>query len=146
MTSIVRILIFILISTSAVSQAETLERCLTNSPQEVKSCVQKSLKNLTLNSCVQITNSIKSHFLSENVRNFCFYEISEFPTFARCLTEAQKFISADRHDDALFECYRQFQYRLSDKQCHELAQILRYPNKAAYLERHCDEIDTEKDR
>lgn len=141
MSHLVRLVLFLLLGFT--TQAETLERCLTNTPQEVKACVQKIVKNLTLESCAQSAASIKSHFLAENVRSFCFYDISEFPTFERCMTEAQKFISGDRHDDAIFECYRQFQHTLSGSKCIDLAKKFRYPSKSAYLKRHCEEISEE---
>ena len=121
------------------SKMTELESCLHNEKQ-VQLCITKKIKNLSIDSCFAEAQKLKSDFLKEETLDFCFYQVSEFPTLQACTQRAILFKSADNHDEALFECARQHQTTLTKQSCLTIAQKMRYPEKIKYLTRQCDSL------
>lgn len=121
------------------SKKTELESCLHNEKQ-VQLCIGKKIKNLSIDSCFTEAQKLKSDFLKEETLDFCFYQVSEFPTLQSCTQRAVLFTSADNHDEALFECARQHQTTLSKSTCLSIAQKMRYPEKFKYLSRQCEAL------
>lgn len=84
-----------------------------------------------------MSETIYSNQSKENVKNYCFYNISEFPTLNTCVAAAKKFYVAENKDQALFECVRQFSSTISVKSCIGVAKNMTYVDKRAYLETSC---------
>lgn len=116
-----------------------LELCLQNEKQ-VNKCILSQIKNLSIESCFTEAIRLKSDFLKEETFQYCFYQVSEFPSLESCEKRAILFASAENHDEALFECARQNQTSLSRKSCEVLARKMRYPEKSKYLMRQCSSI------
>jgi hypothetical protein len=125
---------------SSIGWAQTFEKCLSTANETTQHCAEKYIKNLTLNNCFSATEKIKSELSKENLKQFCFYQVSEFPTLNSCLEASKKMIVALNHDEAIFECVRQFQQQISQSTCHQLSTKLKYPEKSQHLNRKCDEL------
>lgn len=121
------------------SKKTDLESCLQNE-KLVQLCISKKIKNLSIESCFAEAQNLKSDFLKEETLEFCFYQVSEFPSLQACIQKAVLFASADNHDEALFECARQHQTTLTKQSCSTVAQKMRYPEKFKYLSRQCDTL------
>ena len=82
----------------------------------------------------------KSENLSEKLKSICFYEASIFQNSKLCSARASEFKDADTHDEAIFDCFMQFQDKINQKNCIELSSKLIYPAKKDYLLAHCQNI------
>lgn len=116
-----------------------LEKCLHNQ-KEVDLCIQAEIKPLTIESCFAQALKLKSDFLKEETLQFCFFQVSEFPTLNSCVEKAQKFKTALNHDEALFDCVRQHQATIPPESCRQIARQMRFPEKSKYMLRQCDSI------
>ncbi len=134
------IIILLLSVVCTQSFSNTLEKCLSSTSENVKTCADKNIKNLTLNNCFAEAEKIKSDLSKENLKQFCFYQVSEFPTVSTCLNASEKMALAINHDEAVFECVRQFQERLTENQCRKISEKLKYADKAKHLNRLCDQL------
>jgi hypothetical protein len=121
------------------SKKTELESCLHNERQ-VQVCIAKKIKNLSIDSCFASAQKLKSDFLKEETQEFCFFQVSEFPSLEACTQKAVLFKSAANHDEALFECVRQHQATLTKQSCLSIAERMRYPEKLKYLSRQCDAL------
>ena len=143
-------LIFLSIFFSLESPAVEMTSCLNiaakieyrlNRIEAVQSCFEKNKKQLNSESCFKGISSLKpKNFSLELIEQFkaqCFYEVSHFKSIDACLQKAKTFDLAGTHDEAIFECYSQFQDELNQKQCLAVSQLLRYPAKKDYLAEHC---------
>lgn len=119
------------------SRLSSVEKCLSVSTNLTRDCINKNLKNKTLNACYTLSDTIFSYHSKENVRNYCFYNISEFPSLNACTTAAKKFFIAENKDQALFECFRQFASQIDKRTCVAIAKMMSYREKRQYLETHC---------
>ncbi len=117
-----------------------IENCLIENKSDIQSCVKESIKHESIDSCYRLTDQIKSQFSKDQVQQYCFYQISEFPTLKSCITHAKKFISPDLHDSAIFTCVMQFQADLTYSHCKQISQNLKYPVKKEHLERQCEKL------
>lgn len=135
---------------SLIGTAAELESCLTvaakiehrlNRTEAMLSCFEKNKKTIDSDTCFKGISLLKAKNFSteqtEQVRANCFYEISRFKSISACLQKAKTFELAGSHDEAVFECYSQFQDDLNQKQCLTVSQLLRYPAKKEYLAEHC---------
>ena len=134
------VLVTALILFSGLGFSNTIEKCLANSTENTAICAEKFIKPLTLTQCFSSAEKIKSDLSKENLKQFCFYQVSEFPNLNSCLISADTMTVMINHDDAVFECIRQFQNSLSATQCLELSKKMRYPEKNDYLRRKCNEL------
>lgn len=136
------VLTILMIFNCSFGLANTLEKCLSSSAgaETTEKCAQKYIKNLTLNQCFSEAEKIKSELSKENLKQFCFYQVSEFPTLASCLNTSKKMAVMLNHDEAVFECVRQFQNQLTDVQCLKISDLLKYPEKKDHLKRKCEEL------
>ncbi len=132
--------IAILIFTSATSFASPIEKCLASASETTKTCAEKYIKNLNMNNCFKECEKLKSDLSKENLKQFCFFEVSEFSEVNTCLSAANKFTVAINHDEAVFECVRQFQSELNPTKCLLISKKMRYPEKAQHLSQHCQEL------
>ena len=130
----------ILIFSVSTSLCSPLEKCLSNTHVSTTDCAQQNIKLLTLSSCFAEAEKIKSDLSKENLTQFCFYNVSEFPTLKSCLSRSKNFKTAINHDESLFECIRQFQNEISQIQCLSIAEKMRYPEKLEHLKRNCDQL------
>lgn len=128
-------------SSSFAVYKSTFEKCLESQPNETQLCLSKINKKTTLNSCFEAADSLKSNYLKENTRLYCFYQISHFSNLDKCINQAQKFILADNHDAALFECHNQFQLIINKKSCLKISNLFRFDSKGRYLKNYCDSMD-----
>lgn len=128
--------IFLLVTTAG--SARPLEKCMSDLSQTTKQCSEKFIKNLTLSTCFTEADALRSNLSKENLKQFCFYEVSEFPTLKSCLSASQKMNIAINHDEAIFECVRQFQDQIDLQLCYKIARKLLYPEKIQHLKRKCD--------
>ncbi len=136
------VLTFFIILNCSFGLANTLEKCLSSGSgaESTEMCAQKYIKNLTLNQCFSEAEKIKSELSKENLKQFCFYQVSEFPTLASCLSTSKKMAVMLNHDEAIFECVRQFQNQLNDQQCLKISDLLKYPEKKSHLKRKCEDL------
>lgn len=132
----------LMLLTSAFASANTssLEKCLDSQPNEIRECLGKSSKYLTLSSCFDQSKEIKSNYLKEGVHEYCFYQISEFPNLNSCVTKARQFTDAENHDAALFNCYLQFETTMKKKTCETMSKMFRFPEKGRYLKSNCGNL------
>jgi len=122
---------------SSLGFSSTLEKCLSTQKENTKSCAEKNIKNLTLSHCYSEAEKIKSDLSRENLKQFCFYEVSEFPSLKTCLSSAVQMSVAIHHDDAIFECISQFQDQMDLNLCRHISKKMKYPEKAEHLVRKC---------
>lgn len=129
----------LMLVTSGFASASTsnLEKCLDSQPNEIRECLGKSAKYITLSSCFDQAANIKSNYLKENVHEYCFYHISEFPNLNSCVSKARLFTDAENHDAALFNCYLQFETSMKKKSCESISKMFRFPEKGRYLKSNC---------
>ena len=138
---------------SILGQAAALDSCLTTASKidhrlnrfdATLECFQKSKNAVSSDSCFLAVQNLKpgqtSIELNERLRSHCFYEASQFKTVELCLAKAEIFQLAINHDEAVFECYNQFQENLNQKQCLKLSELLKYPAKKDYLDAHCQTL------
>ncbi|MES2802909.1 MAG: hypothetical protein V4654_10480 [Bdellovibrionota bacterium] len=130
----------ILVTTGFTSTTTSLEKCLDDQPNETQACLGKNSKHITLGSCYDQANLIKSNYLKENVRSYCFYHISEFPNLRTCVSKARLFTDAENHDAALFNCYSQFESGINKSSCETMAKLFRFPEKGRHLKSNCENL------
>ena len=132
------------------ASATSIELCLASAKKKthvidqhsaIEDCFQENLNQLTLQKCFSLVKEIdknkKFYDLGETLNTMCFYSTSPFNSIKSCIAGTSKFKTADSHDEAVFDCYRQFQTELSQKQCIEVSRKLIYPAKKDYLFQHC---------
>lgn len=135
------ILTTLMLATTALAQGTTsLEKCLDDQPNEIQECLSKSSKHITLGSCYDQANAIKSNYMKENVRSYCFYHISEFPNLNTCVGKARLFTDASNHDAAIFNCYSQFERNMKKSTCEKMSKLFRFPEKGRYLKSNCQNL------
>jgi hypothetical protein len=122
------------------SGSSPVEKCLNVSTNLTTDCMNQHLKPKTINNCYKMSETIFSNQSKENVKNYCFYNISEFPTLKTCVDSAKKFYIAENKDQALFECVRQFASSISVKNCMDLSKMMTYKEKSNYLAGHCSNL------
>lgn len=109
--------------------------------KRIESCFRFNKAKVSHQRCfnlaAQANDPKKSLDLAETLSSICFYEISDFKELKSCTQAAATFQIADNHDEAVFDCYRQFQSQITKKQCLELSRQLTYPLKRDYLLQHC---------
>lgn len=143
-------LILVLVFSSFQVLAGPLEACLSEAQrktliidqkQAVEYCFQTQVKMISKNKCFAAAQlnvlAKKNTDLLETLSTVCFYQGEDFTSVKACLDKAGRFKIADNHDEAVFECYRQFQSVVSQKQCIEISRKLIYPGKKNYLLSHC---------
>jgi hypothetical protein len=140
MLSVIHFIFYVFCNLSFAATTSSLERCLSNNLETPKTCAEKNIKNLTLNNCFNEAENLKSNLSKENLKQFCFYQVSEFPTLSTCLNSTEKMTIALNHDEAVFECVRQFQDRISESQCRKISVKLKYSEKSQHLNRLCDQL------
>ncbi len=135
---------------SYLGNATTLDLCLATAAKNdhrlnrfdaTLECFQKSKSSIGSDSCFTAVQNLKpgqtSIELNERLRSYCFYDASQFKTIKMCLAKVNAFQLAINHDEAVFECYNQFQENLTQKQCLKISELLKYPAKKEYLKAHC---------
>lgn len=125
----------------ASASTSNLEKCLDQQPNEIRECLGKTSKYITISSCFDQANAIKSNYLKENVREYCFYHISEFPNLKSCVAKARQFSDAENHDAALFNCYGQFESSIKKGTCETMSKMFRFPEKGRYLKSNCSNLN-----
>lgn len=147
----IRSIVFLFfISLAQVSNAEGLKSCLQpafktqhrlNRFDAIQDCFEKNKLTVSEDQCYLAIQSVKIHNksieLNEKMNSICFYEASRFKSISSCLVKAKEFSIANNHDEAVFECYRQFQNQLNKQQCLTVSKLLKYPDKKNHLENHC---------
>ena len=116
------------------------EKCMYLSTNLTVDCMKRHLLPKTLTSCYKLSETIYSNHSKENVKNYCFYNISEFPTLNSCVDSAKKFYLGENQDQALFECVRQFTSTITMNQCLKVSRMMIYKDKSNYLARHCGNL------
>ncbi len=146
-----RIIILVGLSLSAArGSAAEIERCLSEASrrthvidqeQAIEGCFQSQAKQLSQNKCyeavLKITALKKQLNMSESLNSICFYQTTDFIDLKSCMIKAELFKIADNHDEAIFDCYKQFQNALTQKQCIQISRKMIYPAKKDYLFDHC---------
>lgn len=121
----------------ASRQAHKLDRF-----EAIQSCFVTHRENLNSDRCYQAIEKLNlqqtSVELGEQLKGFCFFEVSNFKTVDSCLQKSQQFHTANDKDEAVFECYVQFQKNISAKQCLEISKKMIYPLKRQHLEVQCN--------
>jgi hypothetical protein len=56
------------------------------------------------------------------------------------MTSAEKMQVAIHHDDAIFDCVRQFQDTIDLNLCRKISKQMKYPEKAEHLVRKCEQL------
>jgi hypothetical protein len=109
--------------------------------EQIETCFEKNKKNISGEACfLEVKKTaplIQSIGLTEKLNSLCFYDSSKFKNVKNCLNSTALFRDAENHDEAVFECYRQFQSVLNQKQCLAVSNYLKYPAKKEYLQNHC---------
>jgi hypothetical protein len=109
--------------------------------EAIESCFEKNKHLVSGEGCFaavkKATAVEQSLNLQEKLNGICFYESSHFKNVSECLNKSSVFQTAENHDEGVFECYRQFQSKISTKQCLQASEYLKYPAKKEYLKNHC---------
>lgn len=109
--------------------------------EAIGSCFEKHKDLISEESCFAEIKKTQIHDksieLSEKLNAICFYDVSRFKTVESCIAKTSVFQIAANHDEGVFECYRQFQSKVSRNQCLQISKALKYPAKKQYLETHC---------
>lgn len=125
---------------SCLADAQKMTRAI-DQKQAAEYCFQANAKHLSKKKCFDLIDSHsllkKNTELKETLNSVCFYQSIEFNDAKSCLDGAARLKLADNHDEAVFECYLQFQSQTSQKQCIEISRKLIYPHKKSHLLRHC---------
>jgi len=142
--------ILVLVLTSFQVKAASIDACLGDAQkltraidqkQTAEFCFQAFAKNLPKTKCYDLVSKHnlfkKNTDLQENLNSICFYQSLEFNDLKSCMAGAARFKLADNHDEALFECYMQFQSVTSQKQCIELSSQLVLPHRKNHMLQHC---------
>lgn len=145
-----KIILFIVLFFGFNAFSSTMEVCLESAKKRthvldqhiaIEDCFQANLDRLSAQQCFsyakQLNKNKKFYDLSETLNTLCFYSTSTFNDVKSCIAGSRNFAIADNHDEAVFDCYKQFQNTLSQKQCIELSRQLIYPAKKDYLFQHC---------
>lgn len=130
--------IFLFTAPAMGSKLSSYEMCLKQSDQSTSDCLKKYVKNINLESCYSSLQSVRSQNAQEKIKNFCFYQISDFPNLKNCVTKATKFYEAENKDHALFECYLQFSQSISKSSCRQIADHMIYPDKKNHMNNICE--------
>lgn len=143
-------LFIIFISTSYSFAANSFQNCINKAEQkkhitdqmnETQDCFYQNKNYLNVNLCYKELekNKVakKSLDLTEDLKELCFYQTTEFDSASHCLKKAILFRNADDHDEAIFQCYQQFQSKLNKQQCISISKALIYPAKKDYFLQHC---------
>ncbi|MFZ3228619.1 MAG: hypothetical protein WA160_00315 [Pseudobdellovibrio sp.] len=143
-------LIVLIIALYNFAFAGSLENCLEpalkmahrlNRLESIQTCFEQNKTKMVSESCFSTIAKIQTHDksieLTERLNSLCFYEVSQFKTIKNCLDKTNLFKITMNHDEGVFECYRQFQSTLNQKQCLAVSMQLKYPAKKEYLENHC---------
>jgi len=133
------LLLQILLLLSAAPKSK-IEKCLIDHPNQTQACMHKNVTHLTLNSCYSSLQEIKSKHIQETIKDFCFYQVSEFPNLESCLIKSKLFFIAENHDAATLNCYLQFQENIKKPTCQKIANSLRLPDKQTFLKNHCENL------
>ena len=105
--------------------------------QTTEYCFQAYAKDLSKTKCFDLVDSFKKPDLPENLNSICFYQSQDFADVKECVAGANRLKLADNHDEALFECYMQFQSKTSQKQCFEISRQLILPHRKIHMRQHC---------
>lgn len=109
--------------------------------ESIQSCFEKSKDVISEDTCFSAIKKIQTHDksieLGEKLNSICFYDVSRFKNVKSCLNKTSVFQIANNHDEAVFDCYRQFQATLNQKECLKVSSELKYPAKKEYLQNHC---------
>ena len=110
--------------------------------ESIQACFDNNKHSISADICFASAKKVQlrehSIELSENLNAICFYDVSQFKDINSCLKKAELFQISNTHDEAVFECYRQFQASLTLKQCLQVSDALKYPAKKEYLRNHCN--------
>lgn len=108
--------------------------------QAAEYCFQTHGQSLSKDKCFDLisTNSfLRKPDLQENLNSICFYQSQDFPDVKACTAGAKRLKFADNRDEALFECYMQFQSQTTQKQCFEISRQLTLPHRKDHMRQHC---------
>lgn len=135
---------------SNLAFSSPIEQCLSRigtklhiieSEELILSCFEKNKATIGSNACFQLVNNFKkikkSFIMTEKIKSICFYDASIFQNISSCLLKTKEFKNAENRDEAVFDCYRQFQNTLTEKQCLKATTYLTYPAKKEYLLQQC---------
>jgi hypothetical protein len=142
--SLMMILLFIvsLVTAGNVNAAPkkrlALDKCLNDTSIEIKTCIKSEISKITIDSCYGVINKVYSNTAKERLKEYCFFNISNFSNLNSCLSAAGQFYSAEFHDEGIFECYIQFADRVDNRTCFELSKKMKFSNKKNYLANHCE--------
>ncbi|OFZ31560.1 MAG: hypothetical protein A2622_02970 [Bdellovibrionales bacterium RIFCSPHIGHO2_01_FULL_40_29] len=107
----------------------------------VQNCFIKNKAQLNSEKCYRSIKKVNlteiSQKINEQIKSVCFYEVSRFRTIKSCLEKSQLFETAINKDEAVFDCFAQFQNVLNQRQCLNVSQYLIYPAKKEHLKTHC---------
>lgn len=142
-------LLLLLSLASFQASADSLDSCLNKArkmtlvidqKQSAEYCMHAYAKDLSKSKCYSLVGThtlLKRPELQENLNSICFYETQEFSDLKSCVAGAERFTLADNRDEAMFECYMQFQSKTSQKQCFDLSRKLILPYRKDHMRRHC---------
>ncbi|MBC7742682.1 MAG: hypothetical protein H7061_10820 [Bdellovibrionaceae bacterium] len=143
------LILLVLMLSSASSLAKSFSQCISGAntlhrlerEDTLLACFQSHKNFLGSDECFNQISKLKvaqrSGILSEKLKGICFYEASIFQNDKLCLKRADEFQNGENHDEAVFDCYKQFQDKLSQKACVEISNKLIYPAKRNHLYQHC---------
>lgn len=114
-----------------------LDKCINNPSIPIKTCVQSQTSKITIDSCYAVEKKVYSNTAKERLKEYCFFNVSEFPSLKSCITAAARFYSAELHDEGLFQCYIQFSEKMSNRTCIEISKKMIFQNKRNYLANQC---------
>jgi hypothetical protein len=121
---------------SCLSKARKMTLAI-DQKQNTEYCFQAYAKELSKTKCFDRVSNLKKTDLQENLNSICFYQAQDFTDLKSCAAGANRFKLADNHDEALFDCYMQFQSQTSQKQCFEISRQLTLPHRKNHMRQHC---------
>lgn len=146
--------ILLMVFGANLAQALPIDTCLAKADtisyrldrlEALRACFNSHKAELNRESCNQIINTkIKQQYsikLTQDLQNFCFYEMAKTKNLKSCLREAHHIQSANDHDEAVFYCYQEFQDNMSRENCMMTSKQFVFPAKSDYLKQHCEDIE-----
>lgn len=101
-------------------------------------CLKQKIKDLSVQQCLGVANSMDYSVNAESAREICLYEIKKL-TLKECVQITKLMEYPDSGDSSRWECMRRYDTQISKKQCNIIAKSMSYPANSDRAELFCDQ-------
>ena len=103
------------------------------------SCLKQKSRQLNVDQCLTIANSLEYSNNAEEARQVCLYDLKKKVSFNDCSKVARAMEYADTGDEVRWECLRRDSGKISKSQCRHLAKRMAYPANQERAELFCED-------